>query len=85
MKREILALFFLACCAPLLAVADNAAQTRAKKAAEYRDNKEAVAQPALPPETDGTRQDAPKEQQPQNQGKSLENMLEGLLKPGEPR
>jgi len=86
MKRNILALLLLACCAPLLAVADNAAQTRAKKAAEYRETKEAVEQPPAPsPETEGKRADAPQERQPQNEGKSLENMLEGLLKPGEPR
>ncbi len=86
MKRKILALLLLACAAPLLALADNAAQARVKKAAEYRDNKEAVEQQAKPfPEADGQRADAPQERQPREEGKSLENLLEGLFKSGEPR
>ena len=86
MKRKPLALLLLACCAPLLAFADNAAQARVKKAAEHRDSKEAMEQqPSPTPEMEGTRPDTPKERQAPNEGKSLENMLEGLMKSGEPR
>lgn len=85
-KRNILALALLACSMPPLAFAENAAQNRIKKAAEYRDSKEAVEQQASPfPESENPRADAPKERRPQEEGKSLENLLEGLLKSGEPR
>ena len=40
MKAKFLVL--MVCCAPLLAAAANAAQTRVKKAAEYRDTREAI-------------------------------------------
>ena len=86
MKAKFLVLLFMACSAPLLAAGDNAAQTRVKKAAEYRDTKETVEQPqpAQPSETEGKRQDTPKEEQPSNKGESFEKMLDGLFKSGEP-